>query len=100
MKQLWFECFKKEAKRKTYITTYYWKRQNIRVPRSGMIFFCRYPDASCNIACNLRNLSFFKFLSSDEMSIPIKPPYGLFFKRKSKLISAFKHKQVAKNTEI
>ena len=63
-------------------------------------FSCKYPAASCNIACILRNLNCFNCLSSDELSIQIKPPSGLFFKAKSKLISAFKYKQVAKNTEI
>ena len=59
-------------------------------------FSCKYPAASCNRACILRNLKCFKCLSSDELSIPIKPPYGLYFKTKSKLIPASKNKQVAK----
>ena len=61
-----------------------------------MIFSCKLRALSCNIACILKSLNCFKCLSSDELSFPIKQPYGLFFETKSKLISASKYKQVAK----
>ena len=88
MKQIWFECFKKKSEIQNIShdldNNFFGQGETCVYPGPVLIFSCKDPAASCNIAYSLRNLNCSNFLSGDELSIPFKPPYGLFFEAKSK----------------
>ena len=51
-------------------------RKHIRITRSLVVYFVYEPPASCKIACKRKIFDTFRYLSRDELSMPIRPPYG------------------------